>query len=252
MPAPPDPFRLDPADFAKRLTAAAPRAGFAPEQFGEIGSLPLLACTKRTPGPRPRVYLSAGIHGDEPAPPLALLRLLEQGCFDERCTWFICPLLNPSGLARGTRQNAADIDLNRDYQDLRSAEVTAHVRWLQRQPNFDLIICAHEDWEATGFYLYELNPDRRPSLAGTMVAAARAHGPVEPAATIDDRAVDEPGIIRPVANPLLRENWPEAVYLRQHHGPFVYTIETSSRQPLEQRIATHCAVLRSAIDEFLR
>src|SRR5271166_4021333 len=96
---------LDPAEFTPRLDSAARRAGFQAEPMGEIEGHPLLAYTRRTPGPRPRVYFSAGIHGDEPAPPLALLRLMEEGFFDTRCTWFVCPLLNPTGFLRGTRQN---------------------------------------------------------------------------------------------------------------------------------------------------
>src|ERR1039458_9032378 len=93
---------FDPLAVAARFDAAARAAGFRVEKFGETPSGPLLALTKRTVGPRPRIYLSAGIHGDEPAPPLALLRLFERGFFDARAVWFICPLLNPVGLARGT------------------------------------------------------------------------------------------------------------------------------------------------------
>ena len=69
---------LDPQIFAPRMQAAARAAGFRIEPFGSIAGCPLFALTKRTPGPRPRVYLSAGIHGDEPAPPLALLELIER------------------------------------------------------------------------------------------------------------------------------------------------------------------------------
>jgi hypothetical protein len=242
---------LNPADFTVRFDAAAHRAGFGSERLGEVEGHQVTAYTKRTAGPRPRVYLSAGIHGDEPAPPLALLRLMEEGYFDGRCTWFICPLLNPTGMLRGNRHNFQDIDLNRDYKDGRATEVRVHIAWLQRQPNFDLAVCLREDWEAKGFYLYELNPDHRPTLANAMISAARAEGPIEPATVIDDREVTEPGIIRPAGDPLLRENWPEAIYLHFHHGTFGYTIETSSSQPLEQRIATHCAVLKAAIGEFL-
>jgi hypothetical protein len=243
---------LDPVDFTARFGAAARQAGFRAESYGEIRSHPLIAYTKRIPGPRPRVYLSAGIHGDEPAPPWALLRLLQGGFFDERCTWFVCPLLNPTGFLAATRENHAKIDLNRDYKNPQSPEIAAHVRWLQHQPNFDLIICVHEDWESKGFYLYELNPDQRPTLAHAMIAAARSVGPIESAEVIDGRPIAEPGIIRPVSDPVLRDTWPEAIYLRQHHGSLDYTIETPSALPLEKRIATHCAVLRAALDEFLR
>jgi len=238
---------LDPADFVRRFSEAARRQGFRAEPLAEIAGVPLAAYTKRTPGPRPRLYLSAGIHGDEPAPPLALLRMMETGVFDDHATWFLCPLLNPAGFMRGTRENADGADLNRDYKDLRTAEITAHVRWLERQPSFDTTFCLHEDWESTGFYLYELNPEGLPTLADTMIAAARSHGPIETATVIDGRDIHEPGIIRPVSDPLLRETWPEAIYLRHHHTRRSYTIETASAQPLEQRITTQVAAVTTAL-----
>lgn len=242
---------LDPTDFTPRFAEAARAAGFRPAQFGEVHGHPLMAYTKRTAGRQPRIYLSAGMHGDEPAPPWALLRLLEEGFFDQRCVWFICPLLNPTGLERRTRENFAGVDLNRDYKTTQTAEVAAHVRWLQLQPNFDLVLCLHEDWESQGFYLYELNPDNLPSLAPAMVAAAQAHGPIEKAAIIDGRPSAAPGIIRPVSDPLLRDTWPEAIYLRQHHGSLDYTTESPSAFPLETRIATQCAVVRAAVETHL-
>ncbi len=243
---------IDPAALVARFAAAARPAGFRVEPFGEYAGCPLVALTKRTPGSRPRIYLSAGIHGDEPAPPLALLRLLEAGIFDERATWFLCPLLNPAGFLRGTRENAHGLDLNRDYKDLRSAEIRAHAAWLERQPNFDLTLCVHEDWEATGFYLYELNPSGRPTLAPAMLAAARIVCPIDPATVIDGRPVDLPGVIRPVSDPLMRETWPEAIYLRAHHTALSYTIESPSAFPLEQRVAALCAAITAALTELIR
>ena len=162
---------LDPLALAARVESAGRAAGFRVERFGEVMGCPLLALTKHTPGPRLRIYLSAGIHGDEPAPPLALLEMIEAGVFDHRANWFLCPLLNPAGFLGGIRENAGGLDLNRDYKDLRSAEIAAHIAWLRRQPNFELTLCLHEDWESTGFYLYELNPSGRPSLAEPMIAA---------------------------------------------------------------------------------
>jgi hypothetical protein len=242
---------LDPSDFTPRFDAAARNAGFRAEACGRVQDFPLMAYTRRSPGRRPRVYFSAGIHGDEPAPPWALLELMEAGFFDERCTWFVCPLLNPTGFIQSTRENHAKLDLNRDYKGPLSTEVQAHVAWLQRQPNFDLIVCLHEDWEANGFYLYELNPDRRATLAPAMIEAAQALCPIETAPVIDGRPIDEPGIIRPVSDPVLRDTWPEAIYLRHHHGSLDYTIETPSALPLAQRIETHCAVLRRTVETFL-
>ncbi len=241
---------LDPADFLARFEMAARPQGFRQEKFGEASGYPLIAWTRRSPGVRPRVYLSAGIHGDEPAPPFALLRLLESGALDERCTWFVCPLLNAGGFLAHTRENAAGIDLNRDYKDARSVEISAHVAWLRRQPRFDLVICLHEDWEASGFYLYELNVAGQPTLADIMVGAVRPLCPIESATVIDGRDSAEPGIIRPVSDPLLRETWPEAIYLRHFHSTLTYTLESPSALPMEQRIATLVAATKAGLDAF--
>jgi protein MpaA len=234
---------LDPQALVARFAAAATAAGFGVEPYGVIAGCPLPALTRRVPGPRPRIYLSAGMHGDEPAAPLALLAMLEAGLFDARANWFLCPLLNPTGHARGTRENNAGHDLNRDYKDLRQPETRAHVAWLGHQPRFDLTLCLHEDWESRGFYLYELNPANRPTLAPAMLAAAAQACAIEDAAVIDGRESAAPGIIRPVSDPLQRENWPEAIYLRNHHTTLSYTLESPSMLPLAQRIrALHLAV----------
>jgi protein MpaA len=237
---------LDPPALAGRFAAAGERAGFRREVFGEAGAVPLFALTRRTPGPRPRIYLSGGIHGDEPAPPLALLALLEAGEFDARADWFLCPMLNPEGLSRGTRENAGGVDLNRDYRHLESPEARSHVGWLRRQPLLDLTICVHEDWESRGFYLYELNPDGRRSLAQPMVEAAGAVCPIDTSPLIDGREA-RGGTIRPPGNPAEREKWPEAIYLVAHHTRQSYTIESPSSLPLGTRVAALSAALRAAL-----
>ena len=236
---------INPPLLVSQFEALAVARGFRSEHFGFVDACPLLALTKRTPGPRPRIYLSAGIHGDEPAAPLALLRLLERGFFDQRAVWFLCPLLNPTGFPRATRENADGLDLNRDYRVPKSAEIAAHLRWLEAQPSFDLGLCLHEDWEATGTYLYELNPQHRPSLAEPMVAAIAKNYPIDHAELIDGRPALG-GIIRPDDDPSTRELWPEAIYLRAHHTTLNYTIETPSGHPLEERIAAQCLAVETA------
>jgi len=238
---------IDPPQFAARLEAAARVQGFRVEHYGRIEKTPLLALTKRTSGPRPRIYISAGIHGDEPAPPLALAELLESGLFDARAVWFLCPLLNPAGFTCHTRENADRLDLNRDYKALRSVEIQAHARWLQRQPNFDVTLGLHEDYDARGFYVYELNPGGRRSHARAMIDSVADICPIETAMVIDGHSVAEPGIIRPIADPLLRDPWPESIYLRAHHTQLAYTIETPSSLPLRQRINALSRAIQVAV-----
>jgi hypothetical protein len=238
---------FEPSELANRLAREAEAAGFRVRAYGGAAGCPLLALTRRSPGPRPRIYLSAGIHGDEPAPPLALLELIQAGAFDPRADWLICPLLNPAGFLLTTRENADGIDLNRDYKQTRSGEVAAHIAWLRRQPSFALNICLHEDWEAKGFYLYELNPHRRPSLAETVVAAVAESGfPIDVSDSIDGRPA-QGGILRPDPDPAKRELWPESIYLSVHHSTLGYTMETPSSLPLERRIGA----LRTAVTTAL-
>ncbi len=226
--------------------------GFDVDRFGEAGGVPLLGLSRRTTGVKPNIYLSAGIHGDEPAPPLALLDWLERGWFDDRAAWHLCPLLNPTGFTRATRHNADDVDLNRDFNSPRTAEIAAHVAWLGRQPPFDLAICLHEDWEAGGFYLYELNLHSLPSPARAMLAAVAAFCPVEPAATIDGWLVDEPGIIRTVDESQLGDTLPESLFLRQQGARLGYTIESPSARPLSQRIAALQQAVAAAVEATVR
>jgi protein MpaA len=236
----------DPVALAAQFESSGAKAGFNVQKFGSAGACPLLALTKRTAGSKPRIYLSAGIHGDEPAPPLALLSMIESGDFDTRAVWFLCPLLNPDGLSAGTRENASGTDLNRDYRQLESPEVRAHAGWLRSQPNFDLAICVHEDWESTGFYLYELNPDKRPTLAENMIKAVSRACPIDMSPLIEGREA-KGGIIRPHLNPAEREKWPEAIYLQVNHTRLSYTVESPSALPMETRLAALRTALRTAI-----
>ncbi len=235
-----------PVELVARFSAAAIAQGFRVETFGEVEGCPLIALTRWTAGPRPRIYLSAGIHGDEPAGPLALLGLLENGGLSRTADWLICPLLNPAGFNRGLRENAGGVDLNRDYRAIQSAEIAAHIKWLARQPNFDLAVCLHEDWEATGFYLYELNPLKVPTLAEPMIEAVRPICPIDPSELIDDRPA-RAGILRPDINPAERELWPESIYLQVHHTKLSYTIETPSGFPLAQRVSALTMAVTTAV-----
>jgi hypothetical protein len=97
-------------------------------------------------------------------------------------------------------------------------------------------LCLHEDWESDGFYVYELNPDGRPSLADHMVAQVAEVCPVDLSEIIEDRPA-QGGIIRPSVDPRSRPQWPEAFYLLTHKTRLSYTLEAPSDFPLPARIA---------------
>jgi predicted deacylase len=196
--------------------------------------------------PRRRIYISTGIHGDEPAGPLAMLRLLKENKWPADYAFYLCPCLNPRGFKINQRLNEAGIDLNRDYRHRRAASVRAHIEWLATLPSFDLALCLHEDWESEGFYLYEVNPDGLPSLAEAIIRQVSAVCPVDASPMIEGREA-KGGIIRPQLDPVHRPEWPEMLYLIQNKTRLGYTLEAPSDYPLSTRVDALCAGVQAAL-----
>ncbi len=233
-----------------RLQRAGEATGFAVEAFGQINDRPLLGMTRATSQPSAdtrHIYLSAGIHGDEPAGPQALLELLEEDALPRAHHYYICPLLNPHGLAHGTRENAAGVDLNRDYRDFASEEIRAHARWIERHiSQLDCAIHLHEDWESRGFYLYELNFSNQPGYADRILAATAKYLPTETATEIDGTAARD-GVIRPETLPEIEEGHPEAIYFQQKFGGLNYTLETPSSRDFRKRVEALKAAVHACL-----
>ncbi len=224
----------------------ASRCGFEDELVVGLNDYPIMAFSKGA-SEKPTVYLSAGMHGDEPAGPRALLSLLKEGFFDDRFHWLICPLLNPSGLELGTRENAEGVDLNRDYRRGISREVDGHISWLRRQKVPQLFLSLHEDWESRGFYFYEINVRGEGTFYEEILGAAETYFPPEPERVIDGHEVTELGWIYHSEHPDLPEGWPEAIFLAKLGCPLSLTFETPSREPLGRRVECHKVVVREAL-----
>ncbi len=226
--------------------AAARRHGWQIDRLPAAPGLDLLAFRRGSTSCRRQVYLSTGMHGDEPAGPLAVRQMLEEDLWPQDAALWLCPCLNPTGFPINRRDAGTGIDPNRDYRHLRTAEIRAHVAWLERQPRFDLALCLHEDWESTGFYLYELNPDHLPSLADKITRAVQAACPIDLSPVIEGRQA-RAGIIRPDLDPAKRPEWPESFYLIQNKTRLSYTLEAPSALPLPTRVAALTAAVRAAL-----
>ncbi|HEV2696201.1 MAG TPA: M14 family metallocarboxypeptidase [Verrucomicrobiae bacterium] len=236
----------------KEVEIAAQRHSWTSETFHEASGFKWLALHRasRIQPPLSRIYISAGIHGDEPAAPLAALRLLQENRWPENAELFFLPCLNPVGYTLNKRENTlGGLDLNRDYRNSKAAETHAHIAWLEKQPKFDLYLCLHEDWESHGFYLYEQNPDGKPSLAEKMIEAVQAVCPIDPNEVIEDRPA-QGGIIRPILNPHERPDWPEALYLISHKARLGYTLEAPSDFPLPIRVDALVGAVRAGLDNL--
>jgi predicted deacylase len=240
---------VDIAQVLRDDLAAARQFGWQIDELPVSDRLDLLAFRRSGNSPQKRIYISTGIHGDEPAGPLAVRQLLKEDQWPANAGIWLCPCLNPTGFPLNRRENAEGADLNRDYRHLHTAEIRAHVNWLEQQPKFDLCLCLHEDWESHGFYLYELNPDHQQSHAEKIIAEVGKVCPIDRSAVIEDRPAHG-GIIRPEMDPAKRPQWAEAFYLFVNKTRLSYTLEAPSDFPLSARVAALVVAVRAVLAEM--
>lgn len=235
--------------FIKGWKELASTRGFSCETLLEREGMEILGCRKESEkADAPWIYLSSGVHGDEPSGPQALMRLLEEDYFGPELNWLICPVLNPTGLARATRETMDGKDINRDYKKRETPEVRAHLAWLDEQPTASLFISLHEDWESTGVYYYEINDGVDGVTYQEMMKAAEPFFPPEPQEIIDEHETRELGWIYHESKPDVEDGWPEAIYLALANCSLSYTIETPSSKGIEARISAHVAMSKAAVE----
>ena len=241
---------IDIDNVLQRALTAAQAHGWSVAKFPNAGDLPLYGFQRLAEDPQLTVYISTGIHGDEPAGPLAMLRLIEANAWPVGISLIACPCLNPTGFPNNIRENRPGIDLNRDYRHIETGEVRAHTKWIDCLPQFDFGICLHEDWEASGFYLYELNPDNLLAVSEDVIDAVGQACPIDRSERIDDRPA-RGGILKPLVSPDARTLWPEAFYIVLKKPRLSYTLEAPSDFPMVTRINALCTAVRTSIESHL-
>src|SRR6185503_1275947 len=110
-------------DVLRQIEPLALSSGWQPIPIKVSESETLPAYQRLVPSPRKRVYISAGIHGDEPAGPLAVLKLFQNGQWPNDTSFWVVPCLNREGFAFNCRGDSQGIDLNRDYRSFKSPVV---------------------------------------------------------------------------------------------------------------------------------
>ncbi|RFC46080.1 MAG: Succinylglutamate desuccinylase / Aspartoacylase family protein [Verrucomicrobia bacterium] len=195
----------------------------------------------------PGVYLSAGIHGDEPASTEGLLAWAEGNpvCLREM-PFLIFPCLNPWGLVRNKRSDASGNDVNRTFQG-DEHPTSAAVRRVAEAHRLAAAMLLHEDYDAHGIYLYE---QRQPSLFGELILqAAETFIPRDTRTRVDGRKARE-GILRPRLSAKLFEKGgcPEAVWLHLRGCRRTVTFETPSEMSLEARTLAQVAAIERLVD----
>ena len=201
-----------------------------------------LVSSARTPQ---RVLITGGMHGDEPAGVEAVLQFLERDNTTrlKNFSFLVIPCINPYGYVYNTRETLDGIDINRAFETDDVAEV-AIVKKALGQTQFSLAIDFHEDYDATGFYLYEGKRDEK-YIGPRLATAAKAIGPLDP----DDPGEDAPDLAEGVYK--VATSWGTqglTPYLLHFHSEHVIISETPTVWQLEQRVALHLTILDTALD----
>jgi len=185
----------------------------------------------------PRLYLSAGIHGDEISGPLALLEMMRQPDSFDAFDVTMFPILNPNGLASGrtgTKSTSTAITETLDHSKRRATSRLTLGR-------FEASMMLQEDYEGIGAYLYELNDTLDPGLGAKIIAAMGLHVPVDLRPEIDEAVargvvISRRDLISKLGRLEDRPEWSEATYLTVYHTEVSYTIETPKPFPIKARV----------------
>jgi len=241
-------------EFENRVKALRER-GARVREIACVGAPRTLLCVELGETAAPAIALAAGVHGDEPAGPWALLAMLEEDALDPRFAYRIYPCTNPTGYDAGTRASVDGDDVNRTFgRGGRSPEARAIVT-ANRDRKFELSLDLHEDRDAIGFYCYDYTAGR---IGDAVAAAMRAAGhPLQrfeggydlgfalPAETVTYAE----GIVRadPVAEAESLGALTYTLALARNAAKRALTLETPTSAPWETRLAMHRIATATAI-----
>ncbi|GAC1492713.1 MAG: hypothetical protein NVS1B2_06250 [Vulcanimicrobiaceae bacterium] len=216
------------------------------------------------PGPpgAPAIALAAGVHGDEPAGPWALLSIVRDGLLDRRFTYRIWPCTNPTGYELGTRANADGDDINRSFHKGGTTPEARAMIVSNRDRRFALSLDLHEDFEADGYYCYEPVVEAKTPFGGAMVRALddAAFAVQELDDDFDLGYPPEGRHLRTLARGHIRNDpdaereffdvMPYSIHLLRRSTRYALTLESPRTRPWDERIAMHRTAVTTILAAF--
>ena len=235
----------------KRWRVLAKKVGLRIRKFATMDGQPCYELSSGRDISECQLYLSAGIHGDEPAGTEGLYAWANKNWkILSKIPVLIYPCLNPWGLLENSRFTLEGKDLNRQWDKGEDASITEIIqKTLGAQ--FSLAVNLHEDYDANGIYLYEpptgIKPD---NLAAEILEAGSEHIPIDSRKKIEGRWA-RGGIIRPAPSSLPMEGLPEAAFLQEFRAERTFVFETPSELDLRVRVQAQVAMLDRAVTKLL-
>ncbi len=233
----------------RRWRLVARKADLQVVRLAGGGDNPLLGLSNRHPVPGKGLYLSAGIHGDEPAAVQGLLQWAENNVQSLReLPVAIFPCLNPWGLSNNRREDAEGRDLNRSFDRPGIPVIGAMLDFISGR-DFAVAVNLHEDFDANGMYVYELARQGE-SLGEDLLE--RVEGVIPRHQGGVEGRIPKNGVMRRTRGlmKIVREigGMPESIYLFLNGARTALTFETPSEYSLYRRVQCHIRFLEGVVD----
>ncbi len=215
---------------------------------GEHYALPRFVFNGPRSGGDPiRLGIFAGIHGDEPAGVLALVRFLGDLTSHPDLAGgyriYAYPVANPTGFEDNTRHSRSGKDLNREFwhaSDEPEVYLLEQELWTHR---FHGIISLHSDDTSEGLYGFFHGPDLSKDLLEPALWAAERHLHRNTRPVIDGFRARR-GLIDGGYSGIL------AAPVEQRPVPFQLTFETPQLAPVHLQVEADVAALHSILTEY--
>lgn len=201
-----------------------------------------------------KILVNAGIHGNEPAGVSYIMNFVEHLAKHpdtyRSVAMDIIPMVNPWGWAHDNRFNRDGFDINRDFSTFHSQEAKIIADFLKNK-QYDLMLDLHEDPSARGFYVIQYGTDDK-TISEEVVDTIKKLGyPIEENVSIvilktENGIIDAPMLglwYMRFTGQLTITN-----YYRLNNSRRVYTIETPTSLPMEDRLIIQRTAVEMLID----
>jgi protein MpaA len=234
-------------DYLIRLHTVCHHRRLRVEQIGQVFkySIPKIVIN---PGKSRTLLITAGIHGDEEAGPIAISHWIERASFPFDLRLILLPLLNPTGYAKHTRYNKSRRDLNRGFNRENTPAETVFFQKAVANEKIHFLLSLHEDNGHDGLYLYHTDDTKQQSCR-QLIKAASGYCPIERSAKIYGDKVDD-GLICVSNTDHSPKNYNSLEYYMKGRGVPYITFETPGAASLRKRVLAQIAALEYIIRNF--
>ncbi len=236
-----------------RVRSYAQKNGFNIEVLGTLKNSEnddIMLITHSAEKNDPYLLIAGGFHGDEQAPPWAILKyLMELNEKDiKNINLAILPLVNPSGFRKTTRLNYMNQDPNSNYWYNNSNELPSEEGYILLK-NFEKLKCfakngfitLHEDDVTNNFYLHTYQNKINSSFIDILMKAGTKYMKVQSGKYIDGF---------PANNGIIISERPSTFEDYLYHNGVLLTActETPTKKNINMRIDTNLNIIREIVN----